>query len=154
MEILPPWFETVWVGPDLTEVSEGEILKLMSARFSKLLGDQRLGRDNWERVNSVFPGIDWQTWFREASIKGEQIVSARGDVSRRLTAAIERLELVADGRIGVLRGRRGHTQDTDAMIAWEERSRDELHVAIERPRLLLDSVGLVVLAGFPLPPNA
>lgn len=149
-EVLPPWFETAWITPDLEELRDPDTIARMAAKFSTMLGDQRLGRDNWDRVAAALPGLDWEKWCRDASDMAAAVVAEREEVRRIVDAARERAGLVSDARLGVLRGR-GGVGDVEGLLELEERCGRELQEAVARPRLFLDSVGLVVLAGSPLP---
>jgi hypothetical protein len=123
------------------------IARRMGAKYSTKLGDERLGADRWDEVAELLRGLNWERWCLEASELASGLVRARQAVVDRADAAGERARALSEARVGALRGRNRVVHDVDAMLAWEERCADELPHVIGRPRLVLDSMGFVVLAG-------
>lgn len=147
IETLQPWFETVWVTPDLAEQESIALQKRLAAKYSPAFGDERLGVDRWDGVGVALRGIEWEQWCGEARAVAETVVRGRTSVQERTSAAAERARAASNARLGALRGRDQLVHDVDATLRWEERCALELPEAVGRPRLVLDSMGLVVLAG-------
>ena len=149
-EVLPAWFEVAWISRDLEELQDPELIARLKGGFSRPFGDRRLGRDNWQSVRKALAGTDWEPWCRAAADLAAARVRGRESVTRLTAHACRKAELICQSRLGALRGRTELIKDVDGEIAWEERCLSEVPAAIADPHLVLDSVGLVILAGTPL----
>jgi ATP-dependent helicase HepA len=144
--LLPPFVETVWVGPDLAEIIDSKTLRRLSSKYSPAFGDTHLHAGRWAIVEQALPGLDWETWCTQALELAERIVHSRDLVTQRISSACVAAERLGLARIEALRGRQRLNSDSAATLAFEEQAARVVRATVERPRLVIDAMGLLILS--------
>ena len=146
---LPASLESVWVAPDLSEITDKAELKRLSGRYSSDFGDVPLHSGRWAPVERALGGRDWDSWCADARDTAERIVRGRDTLRARIDTASDEALRDAHARVQALRGRQLLAADSALALSDEERAAEGVREAIQGARLLIDAMGLVILSSAP-----
>lgn len=145
---------TVWVDDQLRVVEDEQTVSLLTVAYKgdSALADTNLSTPRLAPVNAVMPPGAWRDFCIGASGVASHEVRRSVKLDESVARGEEQVLLDSQLRVERRRARVG-VADLEALelsreILVEERVRDAMVAAIQRPRVRLDSVGCVVLAGF------
>lgn len=142
---LPAAVETVWIGPDVTEVTDRITLLQLRAKYSQPFGDVRLRDAHWRAAEALLPRLDWEAWCTDARAMAEQVVRRRSALKERIAAACDAADRAGHARVDALRGRQRLIPDSAAGLRAEARAAVVVRAAVARPRFAVDATGFVLL---------
>ncbi|XXX76051.1 protein DpdE [Sorangium sp. So ce134] len=151
--LLPPRVRTIWMDASGEPITDRERLDELEAPYDQSQGDTNIRSDRFAPVDAIFGQARWESLCRGMRRRSEEAL-CRGEefqvyVRERLATARRTLH----GRLEILRSRAGKPNATFAAAVeadHEERLVKALLAGIAEPRVRLESLGFVVLAGTPL----
>ena len=143
---LPAVVESVWIGPDLAEITDAALIRRLSGKYSSDFGDVHLHSGNWEPVERALGGQDWEAWCAQARDVAEQVARNRASVEERTQVARADAARDAQARVEALRGRQRLTADSALALDDEEHALTGVHAAIDGAKFVVDAMGLVILS--------
>jgi hypothetical protein len=147
---LPPMVHTVWLDVRGQAVSDGLLLEGLVAPYDQRLGDSHLSpRRRWA-LDSLIP-TDWRTLCEQARSAGERLASSALDLRNAAQLAADRAQnvfnLILQRR--QLRDAAGGSSMVSEELPWlREDAVRAIVKGVREPRLALDAVGCIVLAGY------
>jgi hypothetical protein len=145
--LLPPFVETVWLGPELEEISDPKTVRALASKYSPAFRDKHLTARHWGIVEEALPGLDWDAWCTGAFDVAHRIIRDKSSFCERTRSACTAAERMSLARIEALRDRQRLNPDARATVAFEERAATYIQTAVERPQLVVDAMGLVIVSG-------
>ena len=153
--LLPPRFVTIWLDDELQEIDDPKTLAALFESYAKKPAgggrDWNLVGDRWDVVDELCPVASWEGLVGAATARATQTVLDSQDLLEDVSRARRDLATLAAKVTAQLAARleRLHGAARSAEEANLERERlvfDQMKVALERPLVRPDSVGVVFLA--------
>jgi len=148
----PPTFETVFVDRDGQPVTQDGLLKLLEAeprRKQKGGPDRNVKGDRLPILDAFVDPDAWPERCQMARDAAAEALREHADLQSRCDDALQRVQQAADERQERIQARSDISTETEA--EHHQRITDALRAGIDRPNVRLDSVGVVILSGRPLP---
>lgn len=153
-DYLPPSFETVFVNREGEPVTQDGLLKLLEAepqRKSKGGPDRNVKGERLPVLDEFIPPTDWARRCQQARNAAASALREYGDLQARSEAAQEQVAADAEAARRRIRARAGTSETAEQDIERQDRLHDALRAGVQDPTVRLDSVGVVILSGDPLP---
>jgi ATP-dependent helicase HepA len=149
--LLPPRFETVWVGSDGAEVADKRLLSILSRpyRHPRDYGsDYNLHKHRVEMLDQV---VDRGVWPRVCGVAhqaSEALLRHNSTFQAHCEAQASRAERSFEHRLDQLRLRAGmEGEGGDSEVAFEQALGEALIKGVRTPALRLDTVTFFVISG-------
>lgn len=150
----PPKFITVFIGLDLEEVTDEELLKTLNLPFDKSI-DTNLTKHRLQIIDQLIDPSLWPGLCRQARDKSEQIINENADFITWCKKCSDNARQGLDQRVTQLKLRT--EQEKQLMSANRTVSEKDVEIeralcevlveGIEKPRVAIDSVGFICLSG-------
>ncbi len=151
--LLPPYLHTFWVDAAGDLVTDAERLRDLDEPYDKRAGDVNLRPVRFERADHELRLGDWSETCRRVRRRSEELLRNSPTFLQHIAECRAKAEKYLGSRVEVVRARAERT----GALATErsEAEREELLAqtllaGVRAPRLRLEAVGFVCLAGMPL----
>jgi ATP-dependent helicase HepA len=148
----PPAFETVFVDRDGNPVTQPGLLKLLEAepqRKQKGGPDRNVKGDRLPLLDDFIDPDAWAEHCQTARDAAARALREHADLQTRCEDAVQRIRRDAEATLDRIRARADDVSGDEA--ERQQRLHDALAAGINAPHVRLDSVGVVILSGRPLP---
>jgi len=153
-DYLSPSFETVFVDREGQPVTQDGLLKLLEAepqRKSKGGSDRNVKGERLPVLDDFIPPTDWARRCQEARDAAAAALRDQGDLQERSDAAGEKVDADAQAARRRAEARHASREAAQQEVERQESLHEALRAGVEEPMVRLDSVGVVILSGDPLP---
>jgi ATP-dependent helicase HepA len=144
----------VFVNREGEPVTQDGLLKLLEAepqRKSKGGSDRNVKGERLPVLDEFIPPTDWARRCQQARNAAASALREHGDLQARSEAAQEQVAADAEAARRRIRARAGAAETAEQDIERQDRLHDALRAGVQNPTVRLDSVGVVILSGDPLP---
>jgi ATP-dependent helicase HepA len=155
--LFPPFFHRLWLDRTLQPVTDTCLLKRLEAPYEKRAtngySDTNLNPMRLDALRALALPVldDWPAFVSRARTAAESFLFEREEVTERAREAVARARGIDTARFASLRMRtarsEGPAADADRVrLDIEERAATALYEGIRRPRITLDTVGVMLLS--------
>lgn len=160
--LFPPMFQRVWLDAGLQPVLEEETLRLLEVPYTRRSGggafDANLNPQRWQLVRRLrLPLLEhWAELVYRARGEAEAELRRSAELGARSAEAVAVARGLDATRFAQLRAR-AKSEDTaqaaaeERLLSAEQATAETLYAGIRAPRITLDTIGAVFLAGKSLP---
>jgi len=148
--LFPPLLKTVWVDTSGVEIHDKAWLSLLTEPYNQDLGDANLRSDAFGPVDALFGVNRWEPLCRQARSGSERALRLGAQFRAYVQDHLDRARSALDARLEIVRARanRPFAQATaSAEVARESKLGAALLDCVAAPRVRVEAVGFVVLAG-------
>lgn len=152
--LLPPFLRTVWIDAAGNLVEDVARLQELEAPYDKRAGDVNLRPVRFERAVALLRLGDWPTSCQRARQRSEALLREDPDFVARLSVCATSASRMLDGRVESMRARAERASASPVERREAEREgqlASALLGGIVTPRVRLEAIGFICLAGMPLP---
>jgi hypothetical protein len=160
--LFPPFFHRLWLDRTLQPVTDTCLLKRLEAPYERRAingySDTNLNPMRLDALRALALPLldDWPAFVSRARIAAESFLFEREEVTERAREAVARARGIDTARFATLRMRiarsEGPAADADRVrLDIEERAATALYEGIRRPRITLDTVGVMLLSDVSYP---
>jgi ATP-dependent helicase HepA len=156
----PVCYRTVWLTSDLEEVTEPELLHILSQPYSKWPRpdggrDLNLRSQRWDRAAQLVPIGDWSDLCFKARKAAESLIRNGAEFRTQCDRYASRVRDSSATIGNAFSSRQARLsgavrQAEERMAQMEAELADALVAGIEEPAMRVDSAGVVVISGEPL----
>jgi ATP-dependent helicase HepA len=157
--VFPPFFHRLWLDSELQAVEDAALLAVLEAPYDKGrptngYSDRQLNHRRWKALKDLNLPIMgyWPSFVEQARAAAEKCLHSRAVIAERAQQAVAKTKLVDDARFTQLRARIGRDDAVAAeadgvLLQIEQNVTKALYEGILAPRISLDTIGAMFLAG-------
>ncbi len=150
--LLPPTYETLYLDFDGKLVKDEALLATLRQPYAKrnreeLGTDVNLGGEHLDYLEQVVDPVTWPNRCRKIATSAKEVLRSSSDMVRAIEAATDRVLWESRLRQDRLRLRAASGGDAAADLYLEEVITPALKAGLERPRLRVESMGVLVIGG-------
>jgi ATP-dependent helicase HepA len=160
--LFPPLFQRVWLDAGLNPVVEAQTLRLLEVPYTRKSAggafDANLNPQRWQLVRRLrLPLLErWAELIHRARGEAEAELRRSAELSARSAEAVATARGLDATRFAHLRARaksedREQAAAEERLLSVEQATAETLYAGIQAPRITLDTIGAVFLAGKALP---